>query len=97
VFQIMRILQEAAANIVKHAQANHLAMRATVETTGTVPCLHIELTDNGRGLGPAPLRTGARGLKNMTYRAQQIGAQLTIESLSAPALGCRVLLRLALP
>jgi signal transduction histidine kinase len=97
VFQIMRILQEAAANIVKHAQASHLAMRATVEATGTVPCLHIELTDDGRGLGPAPLRTGARGLKNMNYRAQQIGAQLTIESLSAPAQGCRVLLRLPLP
>lgn len=97
VFQIMRILQEAAANIVKHAQASELAMRATVEVGDGAPCLQIELADDGRGLGPEPPRAGARGLKNMNYRARQIGAQLTIESRSPPAQGCRILLRLALP
>ena len=97
VFQIMRILQEAATNIVKHAQASHLALHATVDATDPAPGLRIELVDDGKGLAPDATRPGARGLKNMHYRAQQIGALITIESLSAPAHGCRVLLRLPLP
>jgi signal transduction histidine kinase len=97
VFQLMRILQEGVTNIVKHAQARNLSMRASVATVAQVPCLCLELLDDGKGLGSDPLRAGARGLKNMHYRAQQIGAQITVESLNAPAHGCRVRLHLPLP
>ena len=72
--QVMRILQEAATNIVKHSQAQHMALDATVRGG----MLQIEVTDDGIGMPEGAARAGARGLKNMHYRAIQIGAQLEI-------------------
>ncbi len=89
--QIMRILQEAATNIVKHSQAQRMTMDAGVRGSD----LHIEVTDDGVGLPEEAVRAGARGLKNMHYRATEIGAQLTIERRLAPQSGSVV--RLVLP
>ena len=89
--QVMRILQEAATNIVKHAQARRMAFDARA-TPGE---LRITISDDGRGLPGDPTRAGARGLKNMQHRAAQIGATLTIAaSIGEP--GTRVELRLPL-
>jgi signal transduction histidine kinase len=90
----MRILQEGAANIVKHAQARRMAFSAGVTSIGGADTLCIEISDDGIGLPPeADRRTGSRGLKNMRLRAQQIGARLRVEA--APEGGTVV--RLELP
>ncbi len=81
--QIMRILQEAATNIVKHSHAQSMTLDASVREGQ----LHIEVTDDGVGLPPEAVRPGARGLKNMHYRAQEIGARLDITSRVPPARG----------
>jgi len=94
--QVMRILQEAAANIVKHSQARHMRLDARVAPDEAGPRLCIEITDDGVGVPQDATRPGSRGLKNMRYRAGQIGAELAILSREAPHQGTRVLLRLPL-
>ncbi|RYX95362.1 MAG: hypothetical protein EOO28_11395 [Comamonadaceae bacterium] len=89
--QVMRILQEAATNIVKHSQAERMVMDAGVRGN----MLHIEVTDDGVGLPEGAARAGARGLKNMHYRATQIGAQLEIMRREPPLRGSCV--RLSVP
>ncbi|QJW83274.1 hypothetical protein HK414_00485 [Ramlibacter terrae] len=72
--QVMRILQEAAANIVKHAQARRMVLDAQVREATLV----IAIRDDGRGLQLQGERAGSRGLANMRYRAAQIGADLAV-------------------
>jgi signal transduction histidine kinase len=76
--QVMRILQEAAANIVKHAQARRMLLDARAPLMDGARELQITIRDDGRGVPDGPARTGARGLKNMQHRAAQIGASLSI-------------------
>ncbi len=90
--QVMRILQEAAANIVKHAQAQHMRLDAAVRDGR----LEIEVSDDGVGLPETPARAGARGLKNMRYRAEQIGASLQVGRRAPPERGSVVRLVLVL-
>ena len=96
VLQIMRILQEAATNIVKHSQAQHMLLIARVEESPQKRALCISIVDDGVGPGPEVARPGARGLKNMHYRAGQIGAQLTVARRAPPDAGCQVELSLPL-
>lgn len=95
--QVMRILQEAAANIVKHAQASHMVFDARVvrQPEGR-DALRISIADDGRGLSQEAQRPGARGVKNMHYRAALVGAWLAIGP-RAPAPGTEVVLLLPLP
>jgi signal transduction histidine kinase len=93
--QVMRILQEAATNIVKHSQASHMSLAARVDPgPGGRRVLRIEIEDDGVGLPAGAARPGARGLKNMHYRAGQIGAELAITGREIPKTGCRVALSL---
>ena len=91
--QVMRILQEGAANIVKHAKARNMAFSAQVRDAGERGTLCIEIADDGIGLPAEPSRPGGRGLKNMRLRAQQIGARLHVE----PGQGGGTLVRLEVP
>ena len=95
--QVMRILQEAAANVVKHSQAQRMTLSAKVVNTDGRKILQIDITDDGVGLPCDTVRVGARGLKNMQHRAGEIGAQLQLQSRVRPLSGCRVLLELPLP
>ncbi len=92
--QVMRILQEAAANAVKHSGARYMKLNARVLPEEGAPLLCIEITDDGVGVPDEAARPGARGLKNMRYRAEQIGAELAITRRAAPDSGTHVLLRL---
>jgi len=94
--QVMRILQEAATNVVKHAQAQRMQLAARVRDVEGRPTLSIEIADDGVGPGQDAARAGARGLKNMHYRAGQIGARLAITAREAPQRGCKVVLSLPL-
>lgn len=95
--QLMHLLQEAATNVVKHAQATSLRLVVRVgQPADGSRLLQLELSDNGRGLGSGASRQGQHGLNNMRRRAHAIGAQLSVDSLVSPAQGCRVLLTLPL-
>ena len=69
------IFKEATNNIVKYAGAS----KATFKVSGTKEKLIMLITDNGKGFD---VRSGSQGngLKNMKRRAEEIGAQLLIES-----------------
>ncbi len=93
VLQVLRILQEAITNVVKHAAA-----RTIVVSTGREPgadgqpLVYVEIRDDGRGMDGAT-KLG-RGLANMARRAQALGATLSVES--GPK-GTSVRLRLPIP
>lgn len=73
--QVLRILQEALTNVLKHAQASEVR----VQVLGTPRGMTIRVEDDGRGVAPDAAGTG-RGLQNMRTRARRIGASLSFES-----------------
>ncbi len=89
VLPILRIVQEALNNALKHSGAR--VARVTFDTLrqANAECLDIRVADNGRGI--AGESSGGRGLLNMRNRAQRIGAQLNISSV--PGSGTVVHLR----
>lgn len=87
--QVMRIVQEAFANVLKHAQAQRIEFELRVQP----PTLELQITDNGRGLSAANGDQG-HGIRNMQHRAQSIGGTLTVADAQP---GCRVALSLPLP
>ncbi|WCM86940.1 sensor histidine kinase [Acidovorax sp. NCPPB 3576] len=74
---ILRILQEALTNILKHAHATQIR----VSTSASAGVVSVVVADNGKGfeVDQAPGR-GSRGLDNQRRRAQAIGAQVQLES-----------------
>jgi signal transduction histidine kinase len=73
---ILRILQEAFANVLKHARASRVQLE-----TGFVPGtrqVFIRVTDNGRGFAASAIE--GRGLGNMVRRAETVGGRLCVSS-----------------
>lgn len=85
VLHILRILQEAFTNIIKHAQAKTI----TVKTGVDGEAVYLSVVDDGQGFSGQ--REG-RGLSNMRRRARLLGARMEINS---TATGTRVSLRMA--
>ncbi|MFK7885546.1 MAG: sensor histidine kinase [Gammaproteobacteria bacterium] len=76
---VLRILQEAVTNVIKHAAASEVTLSAKDRArAGGGRQVTIEVRDNGTGL-KAP-RDGGRGLSNMKSRALNIGAMLNVTS-----------------
>jgi signal transduction histidine kinase len=77
VLHVLRILQEAFTNVLKHARASRIRVETGSEPDGKH--VFIRVQDNGTGFAsPGP----GRGLRNMRQRAQTIGGDLEIESTS---------------
>lgn len=76
---LLRIVQEAVTNALKHSRATRLRIACRREGGALV----LEVADNGRGFGPADVRptpgTARRGLGNMLSRAHQLGGSLRRE------------------
>jgi signal transduction histidine kinase len=89
VLPILRIVQEALTNALKHSRARQLQVVLALDHGGDAQWLTIRVTDNGRGITEE--RIGGRGLLNMRSRAQRIGAQLKLETV--PGAGTMVMLR----
>lgn len=89
VLPILRIVQEALTNALKHSRARAVHVVIGLEEGGDTPWLNIRITDNGRGIVQEGV--GGRGLLNMRSRAQRIGAQLKLETV--PGAGTLVQLR----
>lgn len=75
VLHVLRILQEAFTNIIKHANAGSITLSTTLDASHV--CICVE--DDGHGLPAAPQRQG-RGLLNMRRRAHEMGALLDIRA-----------------
>lgn len=74
---ILRILQEAITNIIKHTHATEIRVLTSVQGKDVV----VSLTDNGQGFDVARgLASPGKGLNNQLRRAEAIGAQLHWES-----------------
>lgn len=73
--QLVRIMQEAVSNVLKHADAT--IVRVVLEVSPEA--LRLAVIDNGHGFSPAASPSG-HGLANMRHRAKEIGGQLVIES-----------------
>ncbi|KAF1035550.1 MAG: Sensor protein VraS [Herbaspirillum frisingense] len=87
---ILRILQEAFANIIKHTSATEIAV--STAAAGDSVCVAIE--DNGPGFSlEQGLAQGGKGLRNQMRRAEAIEARIVWES---RAQGARMILHLPL-
>lgn len=94
-YNILRVVQEAIANAVKHAGANVIEVTQTVNQDELV----VSIRDDGAGFDVAaklsPAQAGHYGMIGMRERAKQIGAELDWQS--APRQGTKVTLRCRLP
>ena len=73
---LLRILQEAIANVLRHAQATTLLIRLNRDDAGVL----VEVRDNGRGFDTRIESGPGHGLRNLRQRAVQLGASLQISS-----------------
>jgi signal transduction histidine kinase len=90
---LLRLMQEAIANALKHAAATELALTiqpVTAECGGIT--IELIVHDNGRGFHPEDSAAVGRGLRTMHSRAQRLQAELSIRS--APGEGTVVGVRL---
>jgi signal transduction histidine kinase len=87
--QVLRLIQEAMTNVIKHAQARTLGLSA--RQVGDA--LEVRIEDDGVGFDAEAAAAG-HGLASMRQRAQALGAALRWDS--APRQGTRVSLLLPL-
>ena len=74
---LLRIGQEALTNAIRYAEAGEIRLELVYEAARFTLCVR----DNGRGFGIGTVPSvGGFGLLGMSERAEQIGAQLTIQS-----------------
>ncbi len=74
ILQILRIVQEAIHNAIRHAHAHNIRVAATYDSQ--TDRLMVCVQDDGIGMPDAP-RHG-RGLSNMRHRAREINGSLTV-------------------
>jgi nitrate/nitrite-specific signal transduction histidine kinase len=92
--QLLRIVQEALANVRKHADAKHVQ----VSISEDLESIQTVIADDGRGFDPeSPSRDGHEpmphfGLATMRERAESVGGTLRISS--TPSSGTQVIVRL---
>jgi signal transduction histidine kinase len=73
--KILRILQEALANILKHADARTVRVLFDASDSG----IGIRIIDDGKGFSDVT-KAGSYGLNNMRSRAQTLGASFDLAS-----------------
>ncbi len=79
--ELLRVIQEALHNSVKHARASRVDIRL-VESAEVPGTLVVEVTDDGVGFDPDIRRPGHLGLETMRERTVRLGGRLTFESSS---------------
>ncbi|MGV3772958.1 MAG: PAS domain-containing protein [Verrucomicrobiales bacterium] len=86
---LYRIAQEAVNNAIKHGKATAITISLMPQNNQAV----LTITDNGCGLPKGANKANGMGLRVMNYRANMIGATVTIEQ--APEGG--VMVRCSMP
>jgi signal transduction histidine kinase len=78
--QVIRIIQEAMANVRKHAQARHVVVTLGCAAAVTT----VSIRDDGRGFDVARVpdegNGGSFGMETMRERAQSVGGKLSLTS-----------------
>jgi signal transduction histidine kinase len=83
--QIIRIVQEALANVKRHAPGAEVWLEVEANDRE----VRVEIRDDGPGFDPASVaRNGRFGLQTMKERAESVGGNVVIES--RPGAGTRV-------
>jgi signal transduction histidine kinase len=82
--QLVRVLQEALANVRLHAQAAAVVVRLAPSTAG----IRLEIEDDGIGFDPAEVAASRLGLRIMAERLGQVDGVIRFET--APTGGTRV-------
>ena len=72
---ILRVVQEACANIGRHARASHI----TVRLSAPRECLTLKIEDDGQGFDSGSVRSGM-GIGNMRARAAEFGGTFDLDS-----------------
>ena len=79
---VLRVIQEAMANVHRHARATSVTLKVTADLNS----LYLEVRDNGRGIQQNQIGTGKSGLgvgiPGMKARVGQFNGVLRIESSS---------------
>ena len=79
VLSILRIVQEAFANALKHSGATRIAVTTGLQgEPGVDEVAHIVIADNGQGIDTR--RGVGRGLENMRRRAAALGGRIKLSS-----------------
>jgi signal transduction histidine kinase len=74
VLQILRLVQEALNNALKHAKATNIHLDFTYDAVGSQ--LTVSVADDGVGIGEKTVR--GQGQKNMMARARTTGGKLSV-------------------
>ena len=82
---VLRVAQEALANVAKHSGA----AKAEVDLSYGPDALTLLVSDNGRGFEPGGGDGGGFGFRSMGERMQKLGGYVDVES--APGAGTRVI------
>jgi signal transduction histidine kinase len=78
---LFRILQESLSNVIRHARANLVTVKVSVERPGNLVQLLVK--DNGVGLSSDRLRTlGSHGLGSMRHRMHAVGGRFSVHSVA---------------
>ncbi len=83
-----RIVQEALANVVRHARASHCSIRIRLDKEASA--LSVEVEDDGRGIRDHD-RAGV-GMISMRERTEELGGRCTVEPLAGGGTLVRALL-----
>lgn len=75
---ILRIIQEAITNALKHSKATELEVKTDVVEIDRQQYIQIDVQDNGVGIDEN--KTQGNGLKNIQYRADKINTNVDIIS-----------------
>jgi signal transduction histidine kinase len=75
--QVLRILQEALANVIKHAQARQLSITVRPQMDGHVS---VSIQDDGIGFDVNTVHSPGRGLGHLRQRATHLGGKLLVNS-----------------
>src|SRR5215203_1793106 len=87
--ELLRILQEALANVRRHSGARNVEVRLRMENQEVL----AEIVDDGRGFDPLSVRTGV-GLSAMRERIEGLGGKIEVRS--RPGEGTKVTVRIHL-
>jgi len=85
--QLIRIVQEALTNVLKHAAASTL--RISAHRNGTY--IEVCIADNGKGFDVGAILAG-RGLRHLSKRAASLHGSVLIDSRPAGGTTVRLLL-----
>lgn len=85
-YQLNLMVREATSNAFRHAEATRVSVRLVYDGE-----LLVEVRDDGRGISAEARARSQGGLKHLQQRADQIGAELEIDSAES---GTRISLRM---